>query len=108
LSNALKFTEKGSIRVDLSRPDAEHWRLTVADTGIGIPANEQPYIFESFRQVDGTATRQHAGFGLGLSIVKELVVLMGGEISVMSQVGQGSTFAVTLPLVVKMPEEKTA
>ncbi|HEY4721277.1 MAG TPA: ATP-binding protein, partial [Anaerolineae bacterium] len=108
VTNAIKFTEKGSIRVDISRPDAGHWQLAVADTGIGIPANEQPYIFESFRQVDATATRRQAGFGLGLSIVKQLVVLMGGEISVSSQVGQGSTFAVTLPLMVQMPEEKTA
>ena len=70
----------------------------MSDTGQGIPANELPYIFDSFRQVEGTIIRQQGGTGLGLSIVKELVSLMEGEISVRSTPEIGSTFTVTLPL----------
>jgi signal transduction histidine kinase len=71
----------------------------VSDTGHGIPESELPYIFDTFRQVDGAATRAHGGFGLGLSIVKQLVNLMNGEIKVKSKVDRGSTFTITLPLV---------
>ena len=72
----------------------------MTDTGHGIPESELPYIFDTFRQVDGAATRVHGGFGLGLSIVKQLVTLMNGEVKVKSKVDRGSTFTVTLPLVV--------
>jgi len=65
---------------------------------VGIPESEVPYIFETFRQVDSVTTRQQGGFGLGLSIVRQLVELMGGEIQVKSQDGTGSVFTATLPL----------
>lgn len=98
VNNAVKFTEEGSIQVKLSKVDEKQWGITVTDTGRGIPEDELPYIFETFRQVEGTTTRVHGGFGLGLSIVKQLVDLMGGSISVESEVGIGSKFFVKLPL----------
>ena len=74
--------------------------------GEGIPDSEIPYIFDTFRQVDGAATRVHGGFGLGLSIVKQLVNLMNGEINVQSKLDEGTTFIITLPLVI--PEKVIA
>ena len=97
VNNAAKFTETGSIHVCLSKVDEQHWGIQVTDTGQGIPKEELPRIFETFRQVEGTTTRVHGGFGLGLSIVKQLVNLMGGKISVESELGKGSTFSITLP-----------
>ena len=73
--------------------------MQVSDTGCGIPPDAQPYIFDPFWQADGSITREHAGSGLGLSIVKQLTVLMGGEITLTSREGEGSTFTVILPLV---------
>ncbi len=98
VNNSVKFTETGSIHVQLFKVDEQHWGMTVTDTGQGIPKEELPYIFDAFRQVEGTTTRVHGGFGLGLSIVKQLVTLMGGNVSVESELGQGSTFFITLPL----------
>jgi signal transduction histidine kinase len=100
VNNAIKFTSKGSIHVKLFQPYENKWGIEVSDTGAGIPESELPYVFDTFRQVEGTATRVHGGFGLGLSIVKQLVTLMNGEIKVRSVVDEGSTFIVTLPLVV--------
>lgn len=97
VNNAVKFTEEGSIHVQLSRLDERHWGIKVSDTGQGIPKEELPRIFETFRQVEGTTTRVHGGFGLGLSIVKQLVTLMGGSVSVESEVGKGSVFSIILP-----------
>ena len=100
VSNAIKFTERGSILVRLFRPKENKWGIEVSDTGSGVPQSEIPYIFDTFRQVDGAATRLHGGFGLGLSIVKQLVHIMNGEIEVESVLGKGSTFMITLPLVI--------
>jgi PAS domain S-box-containing protein len=97
ISNAVKFTEKGEVKIRLHGVDQQHWAIVVADTGIGIPPEALPYIFDEFRQVDSTSTRQHNGTGLGLAIVRKLARLMGGEVAVQSQVGKGSTFTVTLP-----------
>lgn len=97
VSNAIKFTERGSVRVSSRRGDNGYWTIAVKDTGIGIPADAQPTIFEPFRQVDESITRKYGGFGLGLSIVKHLTVLMNGSIELWSQEGQGSCFTVTLP-----------
>ena len=99
VGNAIKFTDEGNIRVRVYRPNTFQWALQVSDTGCGIPLDAQSYIFDPFQQIDGSATREHAGSGLGLSIVKQLTALMGGEITLTSQVGEGSTFTVTLPLV---------
>jgi signal transduction histidine kinase len=98
VNNAVKFTEKGTIDVCIYRPDTAHWALSVSDTGPGIPPEKQALVFEPFLQLDGSTTRKHGGIGLGLSIVKQLTHLMGGEINLESQVERGSTFIVVLPL----------
>lgn len=98
VNNAVKFTEQGTITVRLRRVDARRWAMEVTDTGVGIPIEAQAYIFDPFRQVNMDVTRQFGGIGLGLSIVKHLVVLMHGDIRLKSTVGEGSTFIVTLPI----------
>jgi PAS domain S-box-containing protein len=97
LSNAIKFTDTGSITLTLERLTPDRISLTVHDTGIGIGLADQPHIFEEFRQVNQSTTRQHQGTGLGLAIVHQLVQLMNGSISVISQPGEGSRFRVELP-----------
>ena len=98
VSNGIKFTKQGTVHIHIYQPDADHWALQVCDTGSGIPRQAQTYIFEPFRQVDGSLTRAQTGTGLGLSIVKQLTTLMGGEITLESEVGRGSIFTVSLPL----------
>ena len=97
LGNAIKFTDYGEVGVTLQQLEGE-WRLVVKDSGMGIPAERLPDIFEHFRRGSDYATRSQQGAGLGLSIVKQLVELMEGRIEVQSAVGQGSVFTVTLPL----------
>ncbi|MBL8130507.1 MAG: PAS domain-containing protein [Anaerolineae bacterium] len=103
LSNAFKFTEKGSVSLTLDA-DETHWALAVSDTGIGIPPHAQNLIFEAFRQVDGSFSRAYQGSGLGLSIARDLVRMMDGKITLKSAVGVGSTFTVTLPINVPAAE----
>jgi signal transduction histidine kinase len=103
-NNAVKFTTQGDVRIRLFRHDSAYWGISVQDTGDGIPNDEIPHIFETFRQVDGTTTRQYGGIGLGLSIVKQLVTLMQGEINVTSELGSGSTFTILLPLNITITE----
>lgn len=103
VNNAVKFTDEGSIHVKLFYPYENKWGIEVSDTGHGIPESDLPHIFETFRQVEGATTRVHGGFGLGLSIVKQLVNLMNGEIKVHSKVDVGTTFIITLPLVAPEP-----
>jgi len=97
LSNAVKFTEAGTVTVAVQRRDREI-TMAVADTGIGIPPHALGLIFEEFRQADSSTTRKYGGTGLGLSISRHLARLLGGDITVESTVGVGSTFTVTLPL----------
>jgi len=106
-NNAVKFTQEGSVDIGIYMHDADHWALAVADTGIGIPEEAQQYIFEPFRQVDDSATREYGGAGLGLSIVKQLVTMMGGWIELESAEGKGSTFTVILPLTPPEADEFT-
>jgi len=101
VNNAVKFTKTGGVHVHIFPSDTTHWNLAVTDTGLGMPESEIPYIFETFRQIENSTTRQHSGFGLGLSIVKQLVDLMNGTITVKSELGQGSTFTITLPFIVE-------
>lgn len=102
--NAIKFTKTGQVRLKLYRLKSSQWAMQVSDTGIGIPAEAQLYIFEPFRQVDTNITSAQRGIGLGLPITKQLVELMEGSISLESEVGQGSTFTVLLPLITQ-PEK---
>ena len=97
VSNAFKFTMQGEIVVSL-RQDGGAARLSVRDTGSGVPAHELPHLFERFHRVEGTRGRTHEGTGIGLALVQELVKLHGGSVAVESEVGRGSTFTVTIPL----------
>ncbi|HVO24433.1 MAG TPA: ATP-binding protein [Candidatus Margulisiibacteriota bacterium] len=99
VDNALKFTPGGCVTVGVHASDErERVWLSVQDTGIGIPANAIPLIFEMFRQVDGTQSVARTGVGLGLYVVRRYVELLGGKITVTSQLGKGSTFTVDIPL----------
>ena len=97
LSNALKFTEEGSVSLSIASGEDNHVLFTVADTGIGIAQAQREAIFEAFQQADGTISRKFGGTGLGLSISRELTRLLGGTIRLESEVGKGSTFIVTIP-----------
>ena len=97
LSNAFKFTLRGAIEVKLSQAD-EQAVLTVRDTGIGIPAEALPKLFDRFYRVEGAQGRTHEGTGIGLALVHELIKLHAGSVSVESEVGRGTTFTIRLPL----------
>jgi len=107
LSNAVKFTPEGEVTVGVERAGQDHIRLRVSDTGIGIAEADIPGIFEEFRQLrsrpgtPGHRAGGQSGTGLGLTITRRLVTLLGGEISVSSTVGEGSTFSVTLPIEIE-------
>ena len=109
VGNAVKFTEKGSVAIQVQEVSRCGARLLlkflVSDTGIGIEAAQLPFIFDSFKQADASTTRKYGGVGLGLSIAKLAVELMDGEIGVNSQPGEGSTFWFTLP--VQIDEQET-
>ncbi|HWO42018.1 MAG TPA: ATP-binding protein [Candidatus Eisenbacteria bacterium] len=100
LSNAVKFTEEGEIKVAAWQQNG-HLKLAVSDTGIGMKKEVLDYIFEEFRQADMSSTRKYGGTGLGLAIVKGFINLMGGDITVESQMGKGSTFTITIPMSLK-------
>ena len=98
VGNAIKFTGQGAVTMRFFGPENGRWGFSVRDTGQGIPLARQPDIFQPFRRGSDYATRTHQGAGLGLSISKQLVELMGGEISVMSEAGKGAVFTVFLPI----------
>jgi PAS domain S-box-containing protein len=102
VNNAVKFTDQGSVSIRLYKKTEANWLIEVADTGRGIPEEFLPVIFEPFRQGKNSG-REHSGIGLGLSIVKRLVNIMGGEINVHSSLGAGSVFTVIVPVT---PNEK--
>ena len=97
LSNAIKFTPEGGRVLLKVETDLSYLVLIVSDTGVGIAPEEQELVFEKFRQSGNPLTREHAGTGLGLSIVRELSKLLGGEVTLQSELGRGSTFTVRLP-----------
>jgi PAS domain S-box-containing protein len=97
LSNALKFTIEGEVTVAVDKVE-RNVRLTVRDTGTGIPEDSLPHLFDRFHRIEGARGRTHEGSGIGLAMVRELVKLHGGSVRVESQLGRGSTFTVSLPL----------
>ena len=100
VGNAIRFTKSGIVTIRFEAASDTKWQLSVTDTGLGIPPHALEYIFDEFRQVDGSSQREYGGTGLGLAIVRKLTVLMGGTVQVESEVGKGSTFTVQLPLMV--------
>lgn len=105
LSNAIKFSKPGGTVRLIAKEEGHSVRITVEDTGIGISSEFLPYVFDRFRQADGSSTRRQGGLGLGLSIVKQLVSMLGGTVSVHSDgVGKGARFTVILPI---SPAEST-
>ncbi|WP_293991452.1 ATP-binding protein [Sphingomonas sp.] len=107
LSNALKFTQSGTIQVSsgvIETSEGEQMTVVIRDSGIGIPRDKLELIFESFRQADAGTTRQFGGTGLGLAICRNIARAMGGDVTVASEQGEGSTFTFALPLV-RLAEE---
>jgi CheY-like chemotaxis protein len=112
MSNALKFTERGAVRMEIKLAKSG-WRpgtsgldraervvaFSVVDTGIGIPPEKQRIVFEAFQQADGTTSRRYGGTGLGLSISRDIAQLLGGDLTLQSQVGVGRTFTLFLPAI---------
>lgn len=107
LNNAVKFTPEGSVTIAV-RPHEAAVEITVADTGIGIAPETVPIIFDPFRQGDSSSTRRYGGVGLGLHIVRRLVELLGGTVSVTSKVGQGSTFGLWVPRSINVGADSDA
>ncbi len=97
LANATKFTTDGTIELDVHRRDATFLEIQISDTGVGIETDDLVRIFDAFQQVDDTPTRKHGGTGLGLAISRRLARLLGGDITVSSEVGVGSRFVILLP-----------
>ncbi len=107
LSNAAKFTHQGEIRlaVKAAQMDGEAWvQMDVSDSGIGIPPEKLEHVFKEFSQADDSTTRDYGGTGLGLPISRRFCQMMGGDITMKSTVGQGSTFTILLPQVVEQPD----
>ncbi len=106
IGNGIKFTKEGSVclGIRLSDSHTDFIEFSITDTGIGIPENQQQTIFEQFRQADGSNTRQFEGLGLGISIAKAFIELLGGSILVASDIGKGSTFSFSVPYN-SLPEE---
>jgi CheY-like chemotaxis protein len=104
ISNALKFTQAGRVTIRIA-PHVSGVQIEVSDTGIGMTPDQQRRLFQSFTQADASTTRRFGGTGLGLSICKQLAELMGGTVSLVSSVGDGSTFTVHLPLSAAEPPE---
>jgi signal transduction histidine kinase len=98
VTNAIKFTPEGGRVLVRAEAQGSDLVLTVSDTGVGIAPEDQEMVFEKFRQAASPMTREHEGTGLGLSIVRELSKLLGGDVTLKSELGRGSTFTVRVPL----------
>lgn len=103
ITNAIKFTHEGSVQLDVRLCEDQAVLFCVRDTGIGIPADQQKRIFESFTQVDGSSTREYGGTGLGLTITKQLIEMLGGTITLESEPGRGTQFNLTIPAKATIP-----
>src|ERR1700688_2982116 len=100
IGNAIKFTSLGCVHVEATAIGESELKVSVRDTGIGIPLAAQAALFQKFTQADASTTRRYGGTGLGLAICRQLVGLMGGEIGIDSEPGAGSTFWFTTPVTV--------
>ena len=110
VNNALKFTDTGFVRIDLqAQTDTDSVTLiyAISDSGLGIAADKLAYVFEPFAQADETATRSYGGAGLGLAICRDLIELLGGTITVVSQLGKGATFRFRVPAALQAPKDPT-
>jgi signal transduction histidine kinase len=107
VSNAVKFTDKGSIRILPELVADTHIKISVSDTGIGIKEDDLQKLFKPFQQVDMSSTKKYEGTGLGLYLSRKLVYLLGGEISARSTYGEGTTFSFTLPITFGMNHKGT-
>jgi PAS domain S-box-containing protein len=105
ISNAIKFTEKGSVNISINRYTESTVIISVSDTGIGIQEDKQMAIFEAFQQAEGGTSRKYGGTGLGLSISRELAKLLEAEIKLSSKINEGSTFSVIIPLEIHPEQE---
>ena len=105
ISNAIKFTEKGSVSININKYTDCTLIISITDTGIGIQQDKQMSIFEAFQQAEGGTSRKYGGTGLGLSISRELAKLLGAEIKLSSKINEGSTFSLIIPLEI-YPEEE--
>jgi signal transduction histidine kinase len=103
ISNALKFTPVGEVRVSARLVDAAHVEFAVRDTGIGIAAEHLPNLFSDFVQIDARLQKRLRGTGLGLSLARKFAELLGGRVAVESELGKGSRFSVTLPVKIADP-----
>jgi signal transduction histidine kinase len=111
LSNAAKFTSNGLIAVsaECEQLDEDMLVLSVSDTGVGIAASDMPKLFKPFTQLDGSATREKGGMGLGLSIAQRMAHTLGGAVTVTSEPGAGSTFTIRVPLkLARLPAARAA
>jgi adenylate cyclase len=108
LSNACKFTKQGEVRLRVKRVvDGRDWiEIAVADTGIGMTPEQQAKLFEEFTQADSSTARQYGGTGLGLAITRKLARMMGGDVTVTSELGKGSVFTVRLPCSTASPANR--
>lgn len=97
IENAIRYTKKGFIKINVLHK-ASHLVIVIQDTGIGVPEEDIPYLFDRFYRVEKSRSRNYGGTGLGLAIVKQLIILQNGTINVHSQVGEGSQFEITLPI----------
>jgi signal transduction histidine kinase len=107
MSNANKFTERGSISVDAcqARENGRDWvTIAMTDTGIGMTPQQMGKLFQEFSQADASTTRKYGGTGLGLAISKRFCQMMGGDITVKSEPGRGSTFTIRLPMIAGAPK----
>ena len=111
MSNANKFTDHGTITIDArqGQEGSLDWvSISVGDTGIGMTAEQMGKLFQEFSQADASTTRKYGGTGLGLAISKRFCQMMGGDITVESEPGHGSTFTIRLPRIVEVPKEAVA
>jgi signal transduction histidine kinase len=98
ISNSLKFTTQGEVRLSASQVDDEHVKFSVSDTGIGIAPEYHEAVFQDFLQIDSPLQRKWRGTGLGLSLSKKIAELLGGSVGMSSELGKGSVFTVTIPI----------